>query len=32
VLETSPRTAKRDWALARLWPFKQMNRGPIETL
>jgi RNA polymerase sigma factor (TIGR02999 family) len=26
VLEISPRTAKRDWALARLWLFKQMNR------
>jgi hypothetical protein len=28
VLEISPRTAKRDWALARLWLFKQMNENP----
>lgn len=32
VLEISPRTAKRDWALARLWLFKRMNPGPAETL
>jgi RNA polymerase sigma-70 factor, ECF subfamily len=25
VLDLSPRTAKRDWALARLWLFKQMG-------
>jgi len=25
VLDLSPRTAKRDWALARLWLFKQIN-------
>ena len=25
VLDLSPRTAKRDWALARLWLFKQMS-------
>ncbi len=30
VLDLSPRTAKRDWALARLWLFKQMNRVPGE--
>jgi RNA polymerase sigma factor (TIGR02999 family) len=30
VLDVSTRTAKRDWALARLWLFKQMNRGPEE--
>jgi RNA polymerase sigma-70 factor (ECF subfamily) len=32
VLDISPRTAKRDWALARLWLFKTMNRGPETTL
>jgi RNA polymerase sigma-70 factor (ECF subfamily) len=26
VLEVSTRTAKRDWALARLWLFKEINR------
>ena len=30
VLDLSPRTAKRDWALARLWLFKQINGGPEE--
>jgi RNA polymerase sigma factor (TIGR02999 family) len=30
VLEISPRTAKRDWALARLWLFKAMNIVPRE--
>jgi RNA polymerase sigma factor (TIGR02999 family) len=25
VMDLSPRTAKRDWALARLWLFKQIN-------
>jgi RNA polymerase sigma-70 factor, ECF subfamily len=30
VLDLSPRTAKRDWALARLWLFKQMNHVPGE--
>lgn len=32
VLDLSPRTAKRDWALARLWLFKQINRGPGEAV
>jgi RNA polymerase sigma factor (TIGR02999 family) len=31
VLDISPRTAKRDWALARLWLFKMVNRGKDET-
>jgi RNA polymerase sigma-70 factor (ECF subfamily) len=31
VMDISPRTAKRDWALARLWLFKEIHRGPSET-
>ena len=30
VLDISPRTAKRDWTLARLWLFKEIKRGPSE--
>jgi len=32
VLDLSPRTAKRDWALARLWLFKEIGGGPSQTL
>jgi RNA polymerase sigma-70 factor, ECF subfamily len=32
VLDLSPRTAKRDWAVARLWLFKQMNQVAREGL
>jgi len=31
VLEISPRTAKRDWAMARLWLFRVMKRKNGET-
>jgi len=31
VLDISPRTAKRDWTLARLWLFKEIKREPSET-
>ena len=30
VLDLSPRTAKRDWTLARLWLFKQIGGGDPE--
>jgi RNA polymerase sigma-70 factor, ECF subfamily len=30
VLNVSPRTAKRDWALARLWLFKRMGGTPSQ--
>jgi RNA polymerase sigma factor (TIGR02999 family) len=32
VLDLSPRTAKRDWAVARLWLFRQINPGPREAV
>jgi hypothetical protein len=31
VLEISVRTAKRDWALARAWLFKETRGGPSQT-
>ena len=28
VVGVSPRTVKRDWAMARAWLFRELNRGP----